>query len=85
MGDSYFLCPSLSLLKALSKRQAAFGYVYTYINGGITSGLKAHHGADLMYAFGADANRMISHSKTERKFANDIVAYFSKFVKTGTC
>jgi carboxylesterase type B len=85
VGDSYFLCPSLRLLNALSQKQAAFGYIFTHVSEDFSGRhLGAHHGGDLKYVFGADASSMVSHTEQEKKFANSVVTYFSKFVKTGT-
>lgn len=85
IGDSYFLCPSLRLLNALSQKQAAFGYIFTHVSDDFLGRhLGAHHGGDTKYAFGADSSKLINHTEEEKIFANNIVTYFAKFIKTGT-
>lgn len=83
ISDYYFICPTQQLIKSLSKHQPIYGYVFSY-SPDPNSKLRAHHGIDLMYAFGADAiTGRVSHNDRERKFANDIVKYFATFAKTG--
>jgi para-nitrobenzyl esterase len=83
ISDYYFICPTQQLIKSLSKHQPIYGYVFNY-SPDPNSKFRAHHGIDLMYAFGADAiTGRVSHNDRERKFANDIVKYFATFAKTG--
>eukprot|EP00029_Vermamoeba_vermiformis_P009410 TRINITY_DN467_c0_g1_i4.p1 TRINITY_DN467_c0_g1~~TRINITY_DN467_c0_g1_i4.p1 ORF type:complete len:674 (+),score=91.95 TRINITY_DN467_c0_g1_i4:546-2567(+) len=85
VGDGYFICPTQRVTKALSKRQPVYGYVFNWTNSPEGS-LRAHHAVDLNYAFGGDAMAHFGnsiHSEIERDFSNNIVKYFSAFIKTG--
>jgi para-nitrobenzyl esterase len=85
ISDGYFICPTQRLIKALSKRQPIYGFVFNYTN--MPDGpLRAHHAADLMFSFGGDSTSRFgvpTHTESEREFSNKIVKYFSAFVKAG--